>query len=143
MWTIRSEWGSHVTPDQIVCASCWYVVLRKYMTPSRRQLPKLYIFDSIIMQNEVIKPTINGLLDIMKACVKAKSVRRLVFTSSAGTVNVTENQKPVFDETCWSDVDFCRRVKMTGWVSTLILFSFRIILLFQKKLSYHRDKYHI
>lgn len=76
-----------------------------------------YIYIYIWMQNEVIKPTINGLLDIMKACEKAKTVRRLVFTSSAGTVDVTEHPKPVIDETCWSDVEFCRRVKMTGWVS--------------------------
>lgn len=69
------------------------------------------------MQKEVINPTINGLLDIMKACEKAKTVRRLVFTSSAGTLDVTEQQNSVIDETCWSDVEFCRRVKMTGWVS--------------------------
>ncbi|XP_004499176.1 dihydroflavonol 4-reductase-like [Cicer arietinum] len=73
-------------------------------------------FDSKDPENEVIKPTINGLLDILKACEKAKTVRRLVFTSSAGTVDVTENSKSIFDETCWSDVDFCRRVKMTGWM---------------------------
>jgi bifunctional dihydroflavonol 4-reductase/flavanone 4-reductase len=65
----------------------------------------------------VIKPTINGLIDILKACEKAKTVRKLVFTSSAGTVDVTEHPKSIIDETCWSDVDFCRRVKMTGWVS--------------------------
>ena len=70
------------------------------------------------MQNEVIEPTIKGLLDIMKACVKAKSVRRIVFTSSAGTVDVAEQPKAFYDENCWSDVEFCRRVKMTGWVSS-------------------------
>ncbi|KAK7280678.1 hypothetical protein RJT34_25745 [Clitoria ternatea] len=80
-------------------------------------------FDSTDPQNEVIKPTINGLIDIMKSCLKAKTVQRLVFTSSAGTVNVTEHQKPMYDETCWSDVDFCRRVKMTGWVSNFISFT--------------------
>ncbi|XP_061353357.1 dihydroflavonol 4-reductase-like [Gastrolobium bilobum] len=73
-------------------------------------------FESKDPENEVIKPTINGLLDIMKACEKAKTVRRIVFTSSAGTVDVTEHSKTVIDETCWSDVDFCRRVKMTGWM---------------------------
>lgn len=73
------------------------------------------------MQNEVIKPTIKGLLDIMKACVKGKSVRRIVFTSSAGTVDVAEQPKAVYDEKCWSDVEFCRRVKMTGWVSSYYL----------------------
>ncbi|KAH9618220.1 hypothetical protein KSS87_016164 [Heliosperma pusillum] len=72
-------------------------------------------FESKDPENEMIKPTINGMLDIMKSCVKAK-IRRLVFTSSAGTVNVEETQKPVYDETCWSDIDFCRSVKMTGWM---------------------------
>ena len=79
------------------------------------------------MQNEVIKPTVNGVLDIMKACMKAKTVKRLVFTSSAGTLNVIEHQKPVFDETCWSDVEFCRRVKMTGWVSHFSFQQIRIL----------------
>nr|KYP51290.1 hypothetical protein KK1_026846 [Cajanus cajan] len=74
-------------------------------------------FESKDPENEVIKPTINGLLDIMKACEKAKTVRRLVFTSSAGrTVDVVEHPKPEYDENCWSDVEFCRRVKMTGWM---------------------------
>ncbi|KAK2452365.1 alcohol dehydrogenase (NADP(+)) [Trifolium repens] len=73
-------------------------------------------FESKDPENEMIKPTINGVLDIMKACLKAKTVRRLVFTSSAGTVNVTKNQKLSWDENCWSDVEFCRRAKMTGWM---------------------------
>ncbi|KAK4276562.1 hypothetical protein QN277_014695 [Acacia crassicarpa] len=73
-------------------------------------------FESKDPENEVIKPTVNGLLDIMKACLKAKTVRRIIFTSSAGTVNVVEHQKPLFDETCWSDTEFCRTVKMTGWM---------------------------
>jgi len=70
------------------------------------------------VQNEVIKPAIRGVIDIMKACLKAKSVRRLVFTSSAITTHITHQQKPIYDETCWTDVELCRRVKMTGWVST-------------------------
>ncbi|XP_057425833.1 dihydroflavonol 4-reductase-like isoform X2 [Lotus japonicus] len=73
-------------------------------------------FNSKDPENEVIKPTINGVLDIMKACQKAKTVRRLVFTSSAGTLDAVEHQKQMFDESCWSDVEFCRRVKMTGWM---------------------------
>ncbi|XP_062163931.1 bifunctional dihydroflavonol 4-reductase/flavanone 4-reductase-like [Alnus glutinosa] len=73
-------------------------------------------FESKDPENEVIKPTINGLLGIMNACVKAKTVRRLVFTASAGSVNVEEHQKPVYDESCWSDVEFCRAKKMTGWM---------------------------
>ncbi|KAM5564938.1 bifunctional dihydroflavonol 4-reductase/flavanone 4-reductase [Rosa sericea] len=73
-------------------------------------------FESKDPENEVIRPTINGVLDIMKACLKAKTVRRLVFTASAGSVNAEETQKPVYNESNWSDVEFCRRVKMTGWM---------------------------
>ena len=95
-----------------------------------------YKFDAWQVQNEVIKPTINGVLDIMKACLKAKTVRRLIFTSSAGTLNANEPQKPVFDETCWSDVEFCRRVKMTGWVSNLSPHLW-IMINVNRRLSYH------
>nr|AQL59240.1 dihydroflavonol 4-reductase [Delphinium chefoense] len=73
-------------------------------------------FESKDPENEVIKPTIEGMLGIMKSCVKAKSVRRLVFTSSAGTVNVEEHQQAEYDENSWTDVEFCRTRKMTGWM---------------------------
>ncbi|KDP38535.1 hypothetical protein JCGZ_04460 [Jatropha curcas] len=66
-------------------------------------------------KNEVIKPTINGVLDILKACVKAKTVGRVVFTSSAGAVDVQETSRSMYDETCYSDLDFILAVKMTGW----------------------------
>ncbi|KAK4269803.1 hypothetical protein QN277_022912 [Acacia crassicarpa] len=70
----------------------------------------------MMLQNEVIKPTVDGLLDIMKACLKAKTVRRLIFTSSAGAVDISEQQRSFYDETCWTDVEYCRREKMTGWM---------------------------
>ncbi|KAF8091854.1 hypothetical protein N665_0433s0021 [Sinapis alba] len=73
-------------------------------------------FESKDPENEVIKPTVNGVLGIMKACDKAKTVRRIVFTSSAGTVNVEEHQKNVYDENDWSDLDFVMSKKMTGWM---------------------------
>lgn len=73
-------------------------------------------FESKDPENEVIKPTINGVLSIIKSCTKAKTVKRLVFTSSAGTVNVQEHQQPTFDENNWSDLDFIYKIKMTGWM---------------------------
>lgn len=60
------------------------------------------------------------MLSIIKSCTKAKTVKRLVFTSSAGTVNVQEHQQPVYDENNWSDLDFINEKKMTGWVSIVI-----------------------
>ncbi|KAK4781552.1 hypothetical protein SAY86_015654 [Trapa natans] len=72
-------------------------------------------FESKDPENEMIKPTTEGMLSIMKSCVKA-NVRRLVFTSSAGTVDVQPVQKPAYDESSWSDLDFVRSTKMTGWM---------------------------
>ncbi|CAH9067449.1 unnamed protein product [Cuscuta europaea] len=73
-------------------------------------------FESKDPENEVIKPTIKGMVSIINSCVKAKTVKRLVFTSSAGTLNVQETQKPIYDESNWSDLDFIYNKKMTGWM---------------------------
>nr|AII32285.1 dihydroflavonol 4-reductase/flavanone 4-reductase [Lonicera japonica] len=54
--------------------------------------------------------------DPEKSCAKAKTVKRLVFTSSAGTVNVQEHQLPVYNEDNWSDLDFINSKKMTAWM---------------------------
>jgi len=72
-----------------------------------------------IIQNEIIKPTVNGVLNVLRSCAKAKSVKRVVFTSSAGAVYFTDDfQTPgkVFDESCWTNVELCKKVKMTGWM---------------------------
>ncbi|GLU13750.1 hypothetical protein SLE2022_303650 [Rubroshorea leprosula] len=66
-------------------------------------------------ENEVIKPTVDGAVDIVRSCSKAKTVRRLVFVSSAGAVVMQEHQRHEYYETCWSNVDFIRD-KMTGWM---------------------------
>ncbi|KAF8364834.1 hypothetical protein HHK36_033190 [Tetracentron sinense] len=73
-------------------------------------------FESEDPENEVIKPTIDGVLSVMRSCAKAKTVRKLVFTSSAGTVAFQEEQLLEYDESSWSDVEFCRSKKMTGWM---------------------------
>ncbi|RVW13494.1 Dihydroflavonol 4-reductase [Vitis vinifera] len=74
-------------------------------------------FESKDPENEVINPTINGVLSIIKSCAKAGSVRRLVFTSSAGTVNVEEQRPPEYDESCWSDLEFIN--DKNAWMDVL------------------------
>ncbi|CAA7408351.1 unnamed protein product [Spirodela intermedia] len=73
-------------------------------------------FESDDPENEVIKPTIDGVLNVLRSCDKAGTVKRVVFTSSAGSVNVVEHPKSQYEETDWSDFAFIRRVKMTGWM---------------------------
>ncbi|KAI3884755.1 hypothetical protein MKW92_042644 [Papaver armeniacum] len=73
-------------------------------------------FESTDPENEILKPTLRGVLNVMKSCKKAETVKRVIFTTSAGTVNVEEHQKPVYNESSWSDLDFIRTTKMTGWM---------------------------
>nr|BAD34461.1 dihydroflavonol 4-reductase [Eustoma grandiflorum] len=73
-------------------------------------------FESKNPENEVIKPTIDGVLSVIRSSVKAKTVKKIVFTSSAGTVDVQKEQKSVYDENDQSDLDFIYSKKMTGWM---------------------------
>lgn len=77
------------------------------------------VFESRDPENEVIRPTVNGLLNVMRAFAKAKSVKRVVFTSSVGAMKFTDdygNPGKIYDETCWTNVELCTRLKITGWI---------------------------
>ncbi|GKU94483.1 hypothetical protein SLEP1_g7980 [Rubroshorea leprosula] len=78
-------------------------------------LPCRYSHGLCISGSLVIKPTVDGAVDIVRSCSKAKTVRRLVFVSSAGAVVMQEHRRHEYYETCWSNVDFIRD-KMTGWM---------------------------
>ncbi|XP_047155816.1 vestitone reductase-like [Vigna umbellata] len=68
----------------------------------------------------VTKRAIEGALGILKAAVKSKTVKRVVYTSSASTVSFTGPEpQDVVDESAWSDVDLLRSVKPFGWSYTV------------------------
>lgn len=73
-------------------------------------------FNSQDPENDVIMPTVNGILNVMKSCKKSNTVKRVIFTSSAGALNVQEHPLDVYDENCWSDLDFIYSAQMTLWV---------------------------
>ncbi|CAN6689998.1 unnamed protein product [Malus baccata var. baccata] len=68
-------------------------------------------------ENDMIKPAIQGVLNVLKSCVKAKTVKRVVLTSSAATVsiNTLEGTGLVVDEKDWSDLEFLTNVKPPTW----------------------------
>lgn len=71
------------------------------------------------MQNDMIKPAIEGVINVMKACAKAGTVKRVVFTSSAATVSINQLNETglVMDENNWTDVEFLTSVKPPTWVN--------------------------
>ncbi|KAG6787870.1 hypothetical protein POTOM_003915 [Populus tomentosa] len=61
---------------------------------------------------QMVEPAVNGTKNVIMAAAEAK-VRRVVFTSSIGTVYMDPNRSPdvVVDESCWSDLEFCKSTK--------------------------------
>lgn len=61
----------------------------------------------------MVEPAVIGTKNVIVAAAEAK-VRRVVFTSSIGAVYMDPNRSPdaVVDETCWSDLEFCKNTKV-------------------------------
>ncbi|KAE9453562.1 hypothetical protein C3L33_14530, partial [Rhododendron williamsianum] len=61
---------------------------------------------------EMVEPAVIGTKNVIVAAAEAK-VRRVVFTSSIGAVAMDPNRGPdtVVDESCWSDLEFCKNTK--------------------------------
>lgn len=61
----------------------------------------------------MVEPAVNGTKNVIIAAAEAK-VRRVVFTSSIGAVTMDPNRGPdvVVDESCWSDLEFCKITKV-------------------------------
>lgn len=61
---------------------------------------------------QMVEPAVNGTKNVIVASAEAK-VRRVVFTSSIGAVYMDPNRSPdvVVDESCWSDLDFCKNTR--------------------------------
>ncbi|XP_052203710.1 anthocyanidin reductase ((2S)-flavan-3-ol-forming) [Diospyros lotus] len=68
-------------------------------------------------ENDMIKPAIQGVVNVLKACAKAGSVKRVVLTSSAAavTINQLNGTGLVMDESHWTDVEFLSTVKPPTW----------------------------
>ncbi|PIN11796.1 Flavonol reductase/cinnamoyl-CoA reductase [Handroanthus impetiginosus] len=63
-----------------------------------------------MITNKSVKAT----LGILKACLNSKTVKRVVYTSSASTVTFNENGPDVLDEEWWSDLDYVRKMNLVG-----------------------------
>ncbi|KAH7836459.1 hypothetical protein Vadar_001588 [Vaccinium darrowii] len=68
-------------------------------------------------ENDMIKPAIQGVQNVLKACAKAGTVKRVVLTSSAAavTINTLNGTGIVMDESHWTDVEFLSSAKPPTW----------------------------
>ncbi|XP_072971044.1 cinnamoyl-CoA reductase 1-like isoform X1 [Typha angustifolia] len=60
----------------------------------------------------MMEPAVKGTRNAISVAADA-GVRRVVFTSSIGTVYMNPHRSPdeVVDETCWSDLEYCKKTK--------------------------------
>ncbi|KAK8466375.1 hypothetical protein PHAVU_008G076500 [Phaseolus vulgaris] len=63
----------------------------------------------------VTKRSIDGALGILKACLNSKTVKRVVYTSSASAVYWQQKEDDVMDESYWSDENLLRDLKPFAW----------------------------
>ncbi|XP_017243001.1 putative anthocyanidin reductase isoform X2 [Daucus carota subsp. sativus] len=78
------------------------------------------------VQSKIIEPAVKGTLNVLKACVKSKSVKKVVFTSSISTLTAKGtdgNWKVVVDESCQTPIDHVWNTKARGWVYALLKLS--------------------
>ncbi|XP_077243933.1 tetraketide alpha-pyrone reductase 2-like isoform X2 [Tasmannia lanceolata] len=62
----------------------------------------------------LIDPIIKGTTNVLKSCSKAKSVKRVVLTSSCSSIRYREDATEVspLNESHWSDLDYCKRYNL-------------------------------
>ncbi|XVF33501.1 hypothetical protein REPUB_Repub17cG0174000 [Reevesia pubescens] len=65
----------------------------------------------------VTQRSIDGALGILKSCLRSKTVKRVVFTSSISAVYFNNKNVDVMDESYWTDVDYVRS-ELNSYVSS-------------------------
>jgi bifunctional dihydroflavonol 4-reductase/flavanone 4-reductase len=69
---------------------------------------------SKLSEDDYVQPALKGVLNVLKSCSRAKSVRRVVYTSSVGAACPLNEEGELIngstlDESTWTPVDFMRR----------------------------------
>lgn len=65
-------------------------------------------------EETVTKRAVEGMMGILKACLKSTTVKRVIYTSSAATILFNDKGQSVTDENTWSDLDICRNSKLVN-----------------------------
>ncbi|CAI9088527.1 OLC1v1022868C1 [Oldenlandia corymbosa var. corymbosa] len=74
------------------------------------------------VQTNIVEPAIKGTLNVLNACLKSQTVRRVVFTSSISTITATDdlgNWRNIVDESCKIPIDRVWKNRSSGWVYML------------------------
>jgi len=65
-------------------------------------------------EEEILRPAIEGTLNVLRSCRKNPSLKRVVLTSSSSTVRIRDDFDPKIplDESIWTSVELCKRFQV-------------------------------
>lgn len=66
-------------------------------------------------QEEAVETEMRGVFNAVEACARTPSVDKLIFSSSLAAGIWSEDLQTLrqVDESCWSDVEYCRKLKVS------------------------------
>ncbi|CAN6457940.1 unnamed protein product [Victoria cruziana] len=96
------------------CDGVFHVAAHMEFGIFSRQNPDSYL------KSDVHKLATTGTLNVLEACLKAKTVKRVVATSSISIITAKDGggklKHAVVDETCLNSIDSVLRARAHGWV---------------------------
>uniref|UniRef100_A0A0A8XQ77 Dfr1 n=1 Tax=Arundo donax TaxID=35708 RepID=A0A0A8XQ77_ARUDO len=65
-------------------------------------------------KDDMVLPAINGTLNVLRSCKKNPFLKRVILTSSSSAVRIRDDTEPdiSLDETSWSSVPLCEKMKL-------------------------------
>ncbi|KAM7470991.1 hypothetical protein LguiA_009174 [Lonicera macranthoides] len=80
---------------------------------------RLRLVRAELTEEELLKPAIDGTLNVLRSCKKNPSLKRVVLTSSTSAVRGRADFDPnvPLDESSWSSVEFCEKLQIWYAVS--------------------------
>ncbi|KAI8571736.1 hypothetical protein RHMOL_Rhmol01G0142100 [Rhododendron molle] len=71
-------------------------------------------FEEKVPEEVTNQRAVKGTLGILQACLDSRTVKRVIYTSSAFTVMYNDKSSGIIDERNWTDVDYVRILKPFG-----------------------------
>ncbi|MBA0615509.1 hypothetical protein Godav_015635 [Gossypium davidsonii] len=82
----------------------------------------IYIYQFILVLAELLDPAVKGTLNVLNSCANSSSIKRVVLTSIivAVTYNGKRRTPNVVDESWFTDLDYCRGLKVCVYLCYLL-----------------------
>ena len=90
-------------------------------------------FENKEPEETVTKRTIDGAIGILKTCLDSKTVKRVIYTSSASAVVLNGKDIDEMDESFWTDVDYVKALNPAGPYAISKTLTERAVLEFSEK----------